>query len=161
MKTIVIISSYHHKNTETVANRIAEVLDAQVVSPQKINPQELFDYDLIGFGSGIYDAKHHLKLLELADNLPLSKGKRAFLFSTDGMPRALVNSKSMLADKMREDHKALREKLLAKGYTIAGEFGCAGFNTNSFLKWFGGINKGRPNENDLSLAETFARKLRE
>jgi len=161
MKSIVIVCSYHHKNTEKVAKRIAGVLGAKIVSPQQLKPQELFDYDLIGFGSGIYDAKHHLKLLDLADIMPPANGNRAFLFSTDGMPRALVKSKSMLADKMREDHKVLREKLLAKGYTIAGEFGCAGFNTNSFLKWFGGINKCRPNENDLSLAETFARKLRE
>lgn len=161
MKAIVIVSSYHHKNTEKIAKHIAEVLGAQVISPQQINPQELLDYDLVGFGSGIYDAKHHLKLLDLADNLPPANGKRAFLFSTDGMPRALVKSETMLADKMREDHKVLREKLLAKGYTIAGEFGCAGFNTNSFLKLFGGINKGRPDENDLSLAEAFARKMRE
>ncbi|HNX14286.1 MAG TPA: flavodoxin family protein [Oscillospiraceae bacterium] len=160
MKTIIIVSSYHHKNTEKVAKRIAEVLGAQVVSPQQIKPLELQDYDLIGFGSGIYDAKHHLKLLELADHLPPSKGKRVFLFSTDGMPRALVKSETMLADKMREDHKTLREKLQAKGYVVAGEFGCAGFNTNSLLKLFGGINKGRPNENDLSLSEAFARKLK-
>lgn len=158
MKTIVIVSSYHHKNAEKVAIRIAEVLGAQVVSPQQIKPQELFDYDLIGFGSGIYDAKHHQNLLELADNLPPANGKRVFLFSTDGMPRVLVKSETLLADKMRDDHKALREKLQSKGYAVVGEFGCAGFNTNSFLKLFGGFNKGRPDENDLSQAADFARK---
>lgn len=159
MKTIIILCSYHHKNTEKVAQRIAEVLGARIVSPQQINPQKLPDFDLIGLGSGIYDAKHHQKLLELADHLPSVNGKRVFLFSTDGMPRALVKDETMLADKMREDHKALREKLQAKGYTVTGEFGCAGFNTNSFLKLFGGINKGRPNENDLIQAADFARKL--
>jgi flavodoxin len=41
-----------------------------------------------------------------------------------------------------------------------GEFGCAGFNTNKFLKYFGGINKGRPNSEDLKHAEEFALKLR-
>jgi len=54
----------------------------------------------------------------------------------------------------------LREKLKAKGYLIIDEFICAGFNTNSFLKLFRGINKGRPNANDLKRAEEFARKLK-
>ena len=57
-------------------------------------------------------------------------------------------------------HKTLKETLQSKGYTIVGEFGCAGFNTNKFLKYFGGINKGRPNCEDLKHAEEFALKLR-
>jgi flavodoxin len=36
-----------------------------------------------------------------------------------------------------------------------------GFNTNSFLKLFGGINKGRPNAEDLKRAEEFAQKLKQ
>lgn len=55
---------------------------------------------------------------------------------------------------------ALKETLQSKGYTIVGEFGCAGFNTNKFLKYFGGINKGRPNSEDLKHAEEFATKLK-
>jgi hypothetical protein len=36
-----------------------------------------------------------------------------------------------------------------------------GHNTNSFLKVFGGINKGRPNAEDLRHAEEFAQNLKE
>jgi flavodoxin len=43
---------------------------------------------------------------------------------------------------------------------VVDEFGCAGFNINKFLKYFGGINKGRSNEEDLKHAETFAEKLK-
>jgi flavodoxin len=43
---------------------------------------------------------------------------------------------------------------------IVGEFGCAGYNTNKFLKYFGGINKGRPNNEDLKRAEEFSLKLK-
>ena len=156
MKAIVVVSSYHHKNTEKVAGCIAQVLGARTVTPQEIRPNDLGAYDLIGFGSGIYDAKHHKKLLELADSLPYAEGKKAFLFSTDGMPRFVVKSSIMLHDKMLKDHAALRERLQAKGYAITGEFNCAGFNTNSFLKLFGGINKGRPDKHDLDLAAAFA-----
>jgi hypothetical protein len=55
--------------------------------------------------------------------------------------------------KVAEDHKMLREKLRSKGYMIVNEFACKGFNTNSLMKYFGGINKGRPNAEDLKNAE--------
>jgi len=37
---------------------------------------------------------------------------------------------------------------------------CPGLNTNSFLKIFGGINKGRPNAKDFKQAEEFAQHLK-
>ena len=33
-------------------------------------PEEIQGYDLIGFGSGIYDGMHHKELLHLAERLP-------------------------------------------------------------------------------------------
>ncbi len=67
----------------------------------------------------------------------------------------------MGADKVAKDHAALREKLQAKGYVIVDEFACKGYNTNSFLKYIGGMNKGRPNAEDLKHAEEFARSLKQ
>lgn len=160
MNTLVIVSSYHQKNTEKVAMRIARVLHGNIVSACKVNTEELSGFDLIGFGSGIYDSKHHEKLLELADRLPVRKNMKAFIFSTDGAPRFIYNSDLMLKDKMNKDHEALRIKLKDKGYEIIGEFNCPGFNKSSFLKYIGGFNKGRPNEADLQLAERFAFKLK-
>jgi len=55
----------------------------------------------------------------------------------------------------------LKETLQSRGYLIVDEFGCAGFNTNKFLKRLGGLNKGRPNAEDLKHAEDFARKLKQ
>ena len=150
MKSLLVLFSYHHHNTEKVANVFANVLDAQIKSPQQINPEELQKYDLIGFGSGIYGAKHHESLLDLADDLPPVTGKNAFIFSTSAI---------MGKSKIAEDHSSLREKLQSKGYTIVDEFSCKGFNTNSFLKFFGGMNRGRPNEKDLKSAEDFAKKM--
>jgi flavodoxin len=60
-----------------------------------------------------------------------------------------------------ENHSTLRDKLQSKGYMIVDEFSCAGFNTNSYLKLFGGINKGRPNAEDLKHAEEFALNLKQ
>jgi flavodoxin len=159
MKTLLIVSSYHHHNTLKVARAMAAALDAEIVSPDAVKPDELQTYDLVGFGSGIYDAMHHTKLLKLAEGLQLAEGKKAFLFSTDGAPRLRILSAGIFHKKMLTDHAALRTRLEAKGYAIAGEFNCAGFNTNAFLKYFGGINKLRPNAGDLSRAEAFAQGL--
>ncbi|MDH5266524.1 MAG: hypothetical protein OEW62_02465 [Candidatus Bathyarchaeota archaeon] len=60
----------HHNNTEKIASVFARVLDAQIKTPQQIDPEELQEYSLIGFGSGIYGGKHHKVLLDLADKLP-------------------------------------------------------------------------------------------
>ena len=62
---------------------------------------------------------------------------------------------------VEKNHSQIREKLQAKGYTVIGEFGCAGWNTNSFLKYFGGLNKGKPDAEDIRNAEAFARDMKE
>ncbi len=136
---------------------MAKVLDAEIKAPQQTDPKELQGYDLIGFGSGIYSYQHHTSLLELADELPQVSNEKAFIFSTTGAPA--VFGESALA-KGKEQHQNLREKLQSKGYMVIDEFICAGFNTNKFLKYFGGINKGRPNEEDLKHAEEFAQNLK-
>ena len=150
LKSLLILFSYHHNNTEKIAKVFAKVLDAQIKTPQQINTEELQEYGLIGFGSGIYGEKHHKLLLDLADRLPQVTDRKAFLFSTGG-----ITGESKAAD----DHSPLREKLQSKGYVIVDEFQCVGFNTNSFLRYFGGMNKGRPNAEDLKHAEEFAQNL--
>jgi len=152
MKSLLVLFSYHHNNTAKLANVFAEVLDAQIKTPQQINPEELQEYSLIGFGSGIYGAKHHKSLLDLTDNMFQVTNGKAFIFSTS----ALTGE-----DKKADDHSSLKEKLQSKGYIIVDDFQCKGFNTNSFMRFFGGMNKGRPNVEDLKNAEEFAQKLKE
>ena len=150
IKSLLVVFSYHTMSTMKVAQVMAEVLTAPIKTPQEMTAEDFQNYDLVGFGSGIYDAKHHNSLLDLADTLPPITDKKCFLFSTAGISGE---------QKVAKDHSLLRSKLEGKGYTIMGEFGCRGFNTNSFLKYFGGMNKGRPNVKDLGQAEDFARNL--
>ena len=152
MKSLLVLFSYHHKNTEKIANVIANVLDAQIKTPHQIQAEELQEYGLIGFGSGIYGEKHHKLLLDLADTLPQVTNRKAFIFSTSAMTGKA---------KVAKDHSLLRGKLQSKGYVIVDEFACKGFNTNSFMKYFGGMNKGRPNAEDLKHAEEFAQNLKQ
>ena len=155
MKSLLVSFSIHHNNTEKIANVFAKVLDAQIKKPQQIDPEELQEYGLIGFGSGIYDQKHHILLLDLADRLPQVTDGKAFIFSTSGVARKFATDKSI-----DDPHSPLREKLESKGYTIVDEFNCAGFNTNSFLKYVGGMNRGKPNSGDLKDAEECAMNLK-
>jgi hypothetical protein len=135
-----------------VAEVFAKVLDSEIVKPQQTNPERLVEYDLVGFGAGIDSDKHYKQMLDFADQLPNSNGKKAFIFSTSGVSNS---------DYKVKIHKYLRDKLQAKGYLIVDEFNCHGFNTNSFLKFFGGMNKGRPNGEDLKAAEEFAQNLKQ
>ncbi len=151
MKSLIVVYSYHHNNTQKVAEVMAKVLDTQVKSPQETNLEELNHCDLVGFGAGIDSGKHYRELLEFADSVPQVTDKKALIFSTSGVTGE---------KKLAKDHLALREKLLSKGYLIVDEFQCKGFNTNLFLKYFGGMNKGRPNIEDLKRAEAFAEKLK-
>ncbi len=153
--SLVVVFSYHHGNTEQIAHAVANVLGAEVKTPQQVTPEEIAKYDLVGFGSGIYSATFDPSVLDLVDRLPRAEGKNAFLFSTYGAPAFVANR-----EFIEKNHEQIREKLQAKGYTVIGEFGCAGWNTNSFLKYFGGLNKGRPNAEDLRNAEEFARSVK-
>jgi flavodoxin len=155
VKSLVIVFSYHHNNTEKIANACAKVLGAEVKTPQQVTPEEIAKYDLVGFGSGIYSATFDPSVLDLADRLPQASNRKAFIFSTYGAPAFIANR-----EFIEKNHQQIREKLQSKGYTVIGEFGCAGWNTNSFLHYFGGLNKGRPNAEDLRNAEEFARMVK-
>ena len=151
-KTRAIIFVYSNGNTRKIANAMALKLNAPLLGIETINMDVidfsvLEEYELIGFGSGIDSDKHFQPMLDFAGKLPGVQNKKAFIFSTCGMYDR---------EKMVKDHKPLKNILHTKGYKVIGDFSCPGHNTNSFLKWFGGMNKGRPNKNDLQNAEQFA-----
>jgi flavodoxin len=146
MKTLIICESVHHGNTKKVADSMAGPLQAEVKKPGEIDAGKLAGYDLIGFGSGIYMGKHHKNLLKLVDGLP-KMNKKVLIFSTSGAKDGL------------KYHKALKAKLVEKGFTVVDEFNCLGWDTVGPLVLIGGLNKGRPDEVDLEKAKQFAAKI--
>ena len=150
-KSIIFLYSYHHMSTKKIGIAIGGKINAKIIEIDKINEQITFEeYDLIGFGAGIDSGKHYPLMLKFVENLPNNSNKKAFIFSTSGV---------YTDKKMFKDHKALRAILESKGFKIIGEYGCKGFNTNSILKLFGGMNKGYPNSDDILNAEKFGEKL--
>ena len=131
VKSLVIVFSCHHGNTEKIANAIAGSLDELVKTPDQVIPEEIGEYDLIGFGSGIYGAQNHPSLTGLAGRLPHVDGKKVFIFSTYGAPEVPFKGER-LRDFIRDNHAALREQLQSRGYTVPDEFACPGLNMNSF-----------------------------
>jgi flavodoxin len=128
---------------------MAGALGARLMTPGEVDAGGLAEYDLIGFASGIYFSKHHKSLRRLVDSLPSMKGKRAFIVSTAGRGEPW----------MERDHRDLKARLEAKGFVVVDEFTCYAWDTFFLLWLIGGINKGRPNEEDLKRAEEFAKKL--
>ncbi len=147
IKCLIVVYSYHHNNTARIAQVFTEVLNAQIKTPDQVTQEELQQYDLIGFGSGIDSGKHYKPILDLVDRLSKVNDQKAFIFSTSAIQGAA---------KVEKDHSFIRDQLTSKGFIIIDEFSCKGFNTNSFLKYFGGMNKGRPNSEDLKHAGEFA-----
>lgn len=170
MKTLVVYTSVHHGNTKKVAEVIAGELEADMVRASDADPAAAGDYDLIGFGSGIYHNQHHQNILRFVDRLrpvggdlretiasmevdlpfvdqlrPVG-GKLAFIFSTSG--RGVV-----------KDHAVLRDMLAMKGFRIIGEFACKGWDTYTVREIVGGINQGKPDAGDLARAAAFARDI--
>lgn len=146
--TLIICESVHHSNTMEIAKVIGEVLNAKIIEQKNFELESFSNYDLIGFGSGIYNGEHHKSLFNLVSNLNKQNNKKAFVFSTSTIP-------------LETTHKSLKQSLTEKGFEIIGDFYCKGFMNHSFTKYiFGGLNKGRPNDKDLKKAQDFARKIK-
>jgi len=152
MKALMIYISVHHGNTEKVAGTMANILNADLVLVKQADAIMLERYDLVGFGSGIYFGKHHESLLDFVDKLPVVGNKKAFIFSTSGLRKMPL---------VHDFDNPLRKKLQRKGFDIVAEFSCRGLDTYRAAGLVGGVNKGRPNAEDLKQAENFARGLKD
>ena len=141
MKTLIIYHSEHHRNTEKIAKAMAEKTGADIARAEDVGPGDLNDYDMIGFGSGVYNGKLHGDLSEIILNLPQHQDKKVFIFSTTGS-----KTYSSIA------HSRFRTELEEKGFKVLGEFSCLGFDTALTDE---GINRGRPNAQDIKDAGDF------
>jgi flavodoxin len=144
-KILVIYESIHHGNTEKVAKKISNELDADLIKASEV--QQLGEYDVIGLGSGTYLGRHHRNILKLINDD--FKGREVFIFSTGAYPMF-----------RHFYHLELRYKLKHAGADVLGEFGCKGFTTYGPYGLLGGSNKGRPTESDMRHLKSFCRDLR-
>ena len=150
MRTAIVCKSVHHGNTLKVAEAIAEEIGADIFIPEEVDDQTLQQYDLIGFGSGIYYSKHHKSILNLVGGLSSLSEKDIFMFYTSGFDKLPV---------MGSFESALTEQLEKKEAHVKGLFSCRGFETWGPFRFGGGRNKGHPDASDLAEARAFAKGL--
>lgn len=136
----------HHNNTEQIARVMAKTINAELATPDKVKVFELHAYDLIGFGSGIYFGRHHKALVSFVEKLP-ALNKKVFVFSTSGKGVA------------GGCHETLKAALQQAKCEVVGEFACKGFDTFGPFKFFGGVNKNHPTEDDFEAAKVFVHSL--
>ena len=145
MKILIIYHSEHHQNTEKIARVMAEKINADIKEAKEVIEEDIDSSDIIGFGSGVYNGRLHKDFSQILNNIPFQDKKKAFIFSTTGM-----------LSYSRSAHDRFSPLLIKKGFKIIGEFFCPGFDTALTSE---GINKGRPDKQDLQNAEKFIESI--
>jgi flavodoxin len=138
MKTKVM---YHSRsgNTKKVADAIAQALGqtAEAVPPD----YPLENVGLLFLGAGVYAGKADKKIIEFIESLNTSRVKNVALFGTSAGQDNHLNS--------------MRDLLKAKGINVVEDtYTCKG----QFLFF---INRKRPNAEDLTKAQEFAKAVYE
>lgn len=146
MKILIIVKSKHNDNTMKIAEAMSEVAPATVIDLDYAKFYKLSEYDIVGFGSGIYYGKHAKELFEFIKPL-CDKKNYCFVFSTSG---------SKNYDK---NNRALVKLLESKNKEVLGTFGCKGLDKFFIFKLFGGLNKDRPNIEDFEAAQNFITEI--
>ena len=142
MKILLIVKSTHQQNTLKIAEAMSDVAPLTVVELENARNYRLSDYDIVGFGSGIYYGKHDKELIKFVQTLS-DNPAYSFVISTSG------------SSKFAKFNKTLVELLKSKNKTVLGAFGCKGLDKFFIFKLFGGLNKGHPNEADYDCAQQF------
>ncbi|MFE1171344.1 flavodoxin family protein [Streptomyces sp. NPDC058773] len=149
MKSVIVCVSVSHGNTRRIADAMAHVLGAKVVSPEAAEPTELAAADLVGFGSGVFYGRLHPRLTNFVKGLPAGRG-RAFVFATSGLSEFPPVPFT----------RPLIRLLEGRGFAADGSFSCRAFDTWMPFRLVGGLHKQRPSAGDLAAARAFAERLR-
>jgi len=147
MKPLIVYCSVYKNNTEKIARIFAEKADCELINIKDVSDINVENYDLIGFGSGVYKESMSPKVFKLVDKLDL-KGKNVFVFSTSGVGMKFYNNR-------------LIKLLKSKGAINKGSFACKGsliaseFTKNKIFDFVGRLSQGHPNDRDIKEAERF------
>ena len=150
MKSLIIYYSKYNNNTEKIAMIFADKINADLVNlnnSDSINI-DIENYNLIGFGSGVYNENLSPILFNTVEKLNL-KGKNVFVFSTSCVGFKLYNKK-------------LIKILKSKGAICNGSFACKGnfiYKNNKIFEFMSKRSEGHPNEQDFEKAIDFIKGI--
>ena len=148
MKILIIVKSKHNENTLKIAEAMSEVAPVTVTTLENAANHNLKEYDIVGYGSGIYFGKHDKELLKFIESIDNDKSY-CFVFSTSGSKNFEKNNSTII-------------KLLeSKNKVVLDSFGCLGFDKFFIFAICGGINKSHPDIKDFEAAQNFISRLPE
>lgn len=153
MKSLIIYYSIHNNNTEKIAKVFAKTIDCDLINIRHYDDKkiDIENYQLIGFGSGVYKEDLSSKIYKLLDKLDL-KDKNTFVFSTSGVGMKFYNN-------------GLIKQLESKGAINKGSFACKGnyrakeFTDRKIFHIMSRLADGHPNDKDLKEVEKFIASL--
>lgn len=146
-KLAIVYASVHHGNTEKLLRGMVQNGEADLFDLTKNSSPDVSEYEAVGYASGIYAMKMHKLIYQFLDSgakLP----KKAVAICTSGVGKGTL---------VRRFSKVLTER----GFDVIGEFECKGFDTFGPLRFFGGINKEHPNEEDIRRGKAFLQGVME
>lgn len=147
MKSLIVYYSEYKNNTEKIARIFAEKTDCELINIRDVSDIDIENYNLIGFGSGVYRESLSPKVFRLVDKLNL-KNKNVFVFSTSGVGMKFYNN-------------SLIKLLESKGAINKGSFACKGsfiardFTNKKLFDIMGRLSQGHPNDRNFKDAERF------
>lgn len=150
MKSLIVYCSEYKSNTEKIARIFAEKTDCELINIRNVKDVSdiyIENYNLIGFGSGVYRESISPKLVKLVDKLNLT-GKNVFVFSTSGAGMKYYNNNLIkLLDKKAAIYRG--------SFACKGSFNAREFTDKKIFEFMGKLSEGHPNDRDLKKAEKF------
>ncbi|MDO4595767.1 MAG: hypothetical protein Q4B30_02180 [Coriobacteriaceae bacterium] len=145
MKTLIMYRSKHHGNTKKLVDAIVEaypeVETLDVSTLGKHDYPDLHEYRMIGVASGIYYGEIDKDLARVMSNTLLPEDRVFGLLTYGG--------------KNKWYGKDIDGICRMRMANFLGAFGCCGYDTWGPYRFTGGMNQGRPNQEDLEGAVNF------
>lgn len=149
LRTVIVYRSKHHGNTKKLVDAIVtahpEIDTIDVGALGKNEYPDLSPYHVIIMASGIYYGNFDKDLLRVADHCLRDGDKVVGLMTYGG--QAKFNGRDL--------DGVCRMKFA----NLLCMYGCPGFDTYGPFKLVGGMNKGRPNQEDINGAVAFYDRL--
>jgi len=145
MKTCICYKSSHHQNTLKLLEAIKKDNNVDLIDVLKEPNKDISNYDVIGIASGIVYSKYYKEVIKFVnDNLP--QNKKVFFIHTAGDPR-------------KNQNKSVKDIADSRNCITIGTYFTKGFDTYGPFKLIGGINKERPNDEDIQGAINFYKNI--
>lgn len=137
MNILIIVKSKHNDNTLKIAEAMSEAAPVTLARLEDIENYNIKNFDIIGFGSGVYMGNPDKDMLKFIDKI-------------DYIGNAFVFSTSMSLDYIKANER-MTQILTDKGWNVLGSFGCKGFSKMLFFR----KNKLKPDIDDFENAQNF------